>query len=79
MSDKKLVRGHWFVTGGAETDTVLTDAAVRVESGTIAEVGDWQRLRAAHPRSFMLLQGPPSSYSGARNRGSSGGCRLRME
>lgn len=54
MSDKKLVRGRWIVIGGAETDTVLSDAAVRVESGTIAEVGDWETLRATHPDATVV-------------------------
>jgi cytosine/adenosine deaminase-related metal-dependent hydrolase len=49
MNDTKLVRGRWIITGGAETNAVLTDAAVRVEDGTIAEVGDWETLRAGHP------------------------------
>ncbi len=49
MSDTKLVRGRWIITGGAEADAVLTDAAVRVEGGKIAEVGDWETLRAGHP------------------------------
>jgi cytosine/adenosine deaminase-related metal-dependent hydrolase len=49
MSDTMLVRGRWIVTGGAEADAVLTDAAVRVEGGTITEVGDWETLRAGCP------------------------------
>ena len=54
MSDTKLVRGRWIVTGGGEGDAVLTDAAVRVEGGTIAEVGDWETLRAAHPDATVV-------------------------
>ncbi len=54
MSDTKLVRGRWIITGGTETDAVLTDAAVRVEDGTIAEVGDWETLRAGHPDAAVV-------------------------
>ena len=54
MSDTKLVRGRWIITGGAETDAVLTDAAVRVDGGTIAEVGDWGTLRAGHPDATVV-------------------------
>ena len=49
MSDAMLVRGRWVVTGGGEDDPVLADAAVRVEDGGIAEVGDWETLHARHP------------------------------
>ena len=31
MTDVTLVRGRWIVTGGGETDEVLTDGAVVVE------------------------------------------------
>ena len=54
MSDTMLVRGRWIVTGGAEGDAVLTDAAVRVEGGTIAEVGVWETLRAGHPDAAVV-------------------------
>ena len=54
MSDTKLVRGRWIVTGGAEGDAVLTDAAVCVEDGTITEVGDWKTLRAGHPDAAVV-------------------------
>ena len=54
MGDTKLVRGRWIVTGGAAADTALTDAAVRVEGDTIAEVGDWETLRAAHPDATVI-------------------------
>ena len=49
MSDAMLVRGRWVVTGGGQDDPVLSDAAIRVEDGTIAEVGDWVTLRGRHP------------------------------
>ena len=54
MSDTKLVRGRWIITGGAEADAVLTDAAVRVEAGTITEIGDWETLRAGHPEAMVV-------------------------
>ena len=54
MGDTKLVRGRWIVTGGGEADAVLTDAAVRVEGGTIAELGDWATLRANHPDATVV-------------------------
>ncbi len=54
MGDTKLVRGRWIVTGGGEADAVLTDAAVRVEGGTIAELGDWETLRANHPDAAVV-------------------------
>ena len=42
-----LVRGRWIVTGGAEADPVLNDAAVRVENGSVVEIGDWATLLSA--------------------------------
>ena len=54
MSDAILVRGRWIVTGGGDGDSVLNDAAVRVENGTIAEVGDWNTLRGRHPGATTL-------------------------
>ena len=54
MSDEFLVRGRWIVTGGAEDDPVLADAAVRVEDGAIAEIGDWGALRGRHPDATTL-------------------------
>jgi 5-methylthioadenosine/S-adenosylhomocysteine deaminase len=54
MSDTKLVRGRWIITGGAEADAVLTDAAVRVDAGTITEIGDWETLRAGHPEAMVV-------------------------
>jgi cytosine/adenosine deaminase-related metal-dependent hydrolase len=42
------------VTGGGADNAVLSDAAVRVESGTIAEVGDWATLRADHPDAAIV-------------------------
>ena len=54
MSDATLVRGRWIVTGGEQDDPVLSDAAVRVEHDTIAEVGDWKTLRGRHPDAAVL-------------------------
>lgn len=54
MTDTKLVRGRWIVTGGAEGDAVLTDAAVCVEGGAIAEIGDWKTLHANHPDATVI-------------------------
>ena len=54
MGDSMLVRGRWVVTGGADGDPVLTDAAVRIEGGTIAEIGAWGTLRARHPHATTL-------------------------
>ena len=54
MSDTMLVRGRWIVTGGGEGDPVLSDSAVRIEDGAIAEVGDWETLRGRHPDAAVL-------------------------
>ena len=54
MSDSMLVRGRWIVTGGAEADPVLNDAAVRVENGSVVEIGDWATLRGRHPDATSL-------------------------
>ena len=54
MSDTMLVRGRWIVTGGGEDDPVLSDSAVRIEDGAIAEVGDWETLRGRHPDTAVL-------------------------
>lgn len=49
MGETKLVRGRWIVTGGDDGDAVLTDAAIRVEGGAIAEIGRWADLQARYP------------------------------
>ena len=54
MSESMLVRGRWIVTGGAEADPVLNDAAVRVENGSVVEIGDWATLRGRHPDATSL-------------------------
>ena len=54
MSDATLVRGRWVVTGSGQGDPVLSDAAVRVVDGRIAEIGDWETLRGRHPDATLL-------------------------
>ena len=43
-----LIRGGWIVTNPA-AGAVLRDAALRIESGRVAEIGTWSALREAHP------------------------------
>lgn len=52
MSESTLVRGRWIISGAR--DEVLTDAAVLVEGGVIASVGDWASLRARHPHAVVV-------------------------
>ncbi len=52
MIDVTLVRGHWIVPD-ASSET-LTDAAVLVRDGRIAEVGAWSELSAAHPTAPVI-------------------------
>ena len=54
MSDATLVRGRWVITGGGQDDPVLSNAAIRIEEGAIAETGDWETLRARHPDATTL-------------------------
>ena len=49
-----LVRGRWVVTGAGADDATLTNGAVLVQDGRIAEVGGWDALRAAHPDADVL-------------------------
>lgn len=52
MGGTQLLRGRWVVTGGTD-DSVLTDAAIAVVGGRIAEVGAWSDLRRHHPDAAM--------------------------
>ena len=54
MTDAKLVRGRWVVTGAATDDPVLSDGAVLIQDGTIAAVDAWDKLRAQHPNAALL-------------------------
>ncbi|MFP6741127.1 MAG: amidohydrolase family protein [Alphaproteobacteria bacterium] len=49
-----LVRGKWVITGGAQDDPVLSDGAVVIEGGTIAEVGPWHTVNANYPDAEVL-------------------------
>jgi cytosine/adenosine deaminase-related metal-dependent hydrolase len=54
MSDQLLVRGRWIITGGAESDPLLSDAAVLVTGDQIQGIGPWQDLRARHPDAEVI-------------------------
>ena len=54
MTDSKLVRGRWIVTGGEERNPVLHDAALAIAGNTIEEIGDWQDLRHRYPEAVVL-------------------------
>jgi 5-methylthioadenosine/S-adenosylhomocysteine deaminase len=51
-----LIRGRYVLTS-ATAPSVLTDAAVRVSGDLVAEVGDWQTLRRAHPDARIVGDG----------------------
>jgi cytosine/adenosine deaminase-related metal-dependent hydrolase len=50
-----LIRGRSVLTSGPAG--ALRDAAVRVDGGTIAEVGPWERLMSAHPEAEVVGDG----------------------
>jgi cytosine/adenosine deaminase-related metal-dependent hydrolase len=50
VSDTKLVRGRWIVTAAG----ALSDSAIKVDDGAIAEIGDWESLRARHPDATVI-------------------------
>ncbi|HEX7127656.1 MAG TPA: amidohydrolase family protein [Thermodesulfobacteriota bacterium] len=52
MTETRLVRGRWVLTGPA--DPVLADGAVAVTGDRIAEVGPYAALRARHPAAEVL-------------------------
>ena len=54
MSDQLLVRGRWVITGGAESDPLLSDASVVVSGDRIQDLGPWQDLRARHPDAKVI-------------------------
>src|SRR5690606_3171782 len=49
-----LVRGRWIVADRGGDSGVLQDAAVRVEDGRIAEIGDWRALRERYPDAAVV-------------------------
>jgi cytosine/adenosine deaminase-related metal-dependent hydrolase len=51
-----LLRGKYVLTS-ARAPRVLTDAAIHVAGDTVAEVGDWDTLRRAHPEARVLGDG----------------------
>jgi len=52
MSDSTLVRGRWLVTDAL--DAVREDAAVLVEDGQVAQIGEWRLLRDRYPHAAVL-------------------------
>ena len=51
-----LIRGKYVVTSATDS-RVLTDAAIRVAGDRVAEVGDWDALRRAHPGARVVGNG----------------------
>src|SRR6266568_6567187 len=56
MPMELLLRGKYVLTSAA-APRVLTDAAVRVSGGMVAEVGDWAALRQAHREARVVGNG----------------------
>ncbi len=54
MSEVRLVRGRWIVTGGAATDSVLDDAALALRGGCIEALGGWRDLRGRYPQAEVI-------------------------
>lgn len=54
MMQGMLVRGRWIVADRGGDSGVLQDAAVRVEDGRIAEIGDWRALRERYPDAAVV-------------------------
>ncbi|PSN13787.1 cytosine deaminase [filamentous cyanobacterium CCT1] len=50
MTDIRLIRGRWVLTG----DSVLTDAAIAIQADTILSVGAWDTLRDQYPQAEVL-------------------------
>lgn len=49
MSELKLVRGRWVITGGGPLDETVSDGAVAIEGDTILDVGDYAEMLHKHP------------------------------
>ncbi|MCH8155657.1 MAG: cytosine deaminase, partial [Proteobacteria bacterium] len=54
MSEVRLVRGRWIVTGGAAGDAVLDDAALALRGERIEALGAWQDLRRRYPQAEVI-------------------------
>ena len=54
MSDVRIVRGRWVVTGGGDADRVITEGAVVVNGGMIEEVGDWHDIQPRYPDAEVI-------------------------
>ncbi len=54
MSEVRLVRGRWIVTGGAGDDAVLDDAAVALRGGRIEALGGWRELHRRYPQAEVI-------------------------
>ena len=60
-----LLRGKYVLTSATEP-RVVTDAAVRVTGDTVAEIGDWDALRRAHPEARVVGNGRQLPVTWAR-------------
>lgn len=54
MAVNTLVRGRWIITGGAEDDKTWQDGAVVIADDVIAEVGEWDTIRARYPAAAVI-------------------------
>ena len=54
MSEVRLVRGRWIVTGGAAGDAVLDDAALALRGERIEALGGWRDLRQRYPQAAVI-------------------------
>ncbi len=67
MSEALLVRGRWIVTGAGADDPVLSDGALVVTDGVIAELGAWDALRARFPEAEVIGSGREALLPGLIN------------
>ncbi len=67
MSEALLVRGRWIVTGAGQDDPVLSDGALVVTGGTIAELGAWEALRPRFPEAEVIGSGREALLPGLIN------------